>query len=93
VGKLQTVAFLKAVPGNLGLYGQKLKWVLPEAQKRLCNRRQITPQGQLVAGEQRPAGDGKVLLAALAAEAERVIRAAGLLGIDRSGMRILHGSS
>jgi hypothetical protein len=37
------------------------------------NGRQIALEGQLVRGEQRPAGNGEILLAALAAEAERAI--------------------
>jgi hypothetical protein len=46
--------------------------------------RQIATQGQLVAGEQRSAGNREILFAALAAEAERTIRAAGFVSLYRA---------
>ena len=56
------------------------------------NGRQIAAQGQFVRSEQRPAGNGEVLLAALAAEAERTIRAPGFVGIDRTAGRANRGA-
>ncbi len=51
------------------------------------NGRQIPAQGQLVAGEQRPAGNGEILFAALAAEAQSAIRTTGFVGFDRTAGR------
>ena len=48
-----------------------------------ANGSQIAPQGQLVAGDQRPAGDREILFAALAAEAQRAVRAPGLVSFYR----------
>lgn len=48
------------------------------------DRRQIAPQEQLVAGKQGAAGDREVLLAALAAETERTIRATGFVSLYRA---------
>jgi hypothetical protein len=48
------------------------------------NGRQIAFEGQLVAGEQCPASDAEILFAALAAEAERAIRAARFVSIKRA---------
>ncbi len=45
---------------------------------------QIAPQGQLVAGERSPRRDGEIVLAAVAAEAERAVRAAGFVSLDRT---------
>jgi hypothetical protein len=47
--------------------------------------RQIAAQGQFVAGEQRPAGDGEFLFAALAAETERTVRTAGFVSLYAAG--------
>jgi hypothetical protein len=48
-----------------------------------ANGSQIAPQG-LVAGEQRAACDGEIFFAALAAEAQRALRTAGLVGFYRT---------
>jgi hypothetical protein len=51
------------------------------------NGRQIAPQGQLVAGEQRSAGNSEILFASLAAEAERAVRTAGFVSLYRTAGR------
>ena len=48
---------------------------------------QIAPQGQLVASEQRSACDDEILFAAHSPEAERAVRAAGLIGFNRTAGR------
>jgi hypothetical protein len=47
----------------------------------------IAPRGSLWAGKQRAAGDGKILFAAVAAEAERTIRRVDFKGFDRTAGR------
>ena len=77
----------RALVGNAEIAGQRQRGLALHLVAEDRNRGEIAAERQLVAGEQRPAGDAEILFAAPAAEAGRTLEAAAIVCVETAAVR------